>query len=157
MNKTSFCEREILICTLDEVRLGVDVSRVERVVRSVRLTPVPGATPNVEGVVRAGSRILPVVSLRSRFGLPPREISVTDYLVLIQSQWGALFLRVDDVEGLARLSPDEMVPLDEALFGQEAPEAAMGGAAGIILLQDADRLLPREEHERLNDMAGEAP
>ncbi len=149
--------RDVLICALDEVRLGLDVNGVERVVRAARLTPVPNPPPNVEGLLRVGSRIVPVVCLRKRLGLPAREISPADRLVLLQTGLGPLGLRVDEVEGVAGVSPDRVVALGEALFGKDPLEVFAGGDAGLILIQDTGRLLAESDRLRLSERTGEGP
>ncbi len=86
-------------------------------------TPVPGAPAYVAGLVQVRGRLVPVVDLRSRFGLPGVEHSLDHRVVVVQS--GAR------VAGLLVDSAREVVRIDPASF-QKPPELVEQQAGGFI-------------------------
>jgi purine-binding chemotaxis protein CheW len=109
-------------------------------------THVPGAPAYVAGLVQVRGRVVPVVDLRTRFGLPPTAHTLAHRVVVVQL--GAR------VAGLLVDSAREVVRLDEASF-QDAPELikqqAHGFVKGVVtvgdrlfLIVDVPRLIGEE-------------
>lgn len=109
-------------------------------------THVPGAPPYVAGLVQVRGRVVPVVDLRKRFGLPPAEHALAHRVVVVQLGTRVAGLLVD--------SARDVVQLDEASF-QEAPELIKHQASGFVtgvvtnkgrlfLIADVPRLIGEE-------------
>jgi purine-binding chemotaxis protein CheW len=71
--------------TLDAGRYALSLEVVERVVPALELTPLPTAPDIVQGVFNLHGRIVPVMNLRRRFGLPERAIELSDHLIVAQT------------------------------------------------------------------------
>jgi len=67
---------------LSSERYAIELQAVERVVRAVALTPLPGAPRAIRGVFSLQGRIVPVGDLRLRLGLPEREVAIEDQIVI---------------------------------------------------------------------------
>lgn len=63
------------LCTffIGEALLGIDVLRVQEVLRSQPVTPVPLAPPGIVGLINLRSQIVPVLQLATRLGLPESD------------------------------------------------------------------------------------
>jgi purine-binding chemotaxis protein CheW len=86
-------------------------------------THVPGAPPYVAGLVQVRGRVVPVVDLRKRFGLPPTDRELAHRVVVVQL--GAR------VAGLLVDSAREVMQLDETSF-RDAPELIKQQANGFV-------------------------
>jgi purine-binding chemotaxis protein CheW len=86
-------------------------------------TPVPGAPSFVAGLVQVRGRLVPVVDLRSRFGLPAAEHTLDNRVVVVQSGTRVAGLLVD--------SAREVIKLDPASF-EKPPELVEQQAGGFI-------------------------
>ena len=86
-------------------------------------THVPGAPPYVAGLVQIRSRLVPVVDLRARFGLPPIEHALDRRVIVVQA--GAR------VAGLFVDSAREVLQLDEAQF-EKPPELIEQQGHGFV-------------------------
>jgi purine-binding chemotaxis protein CheW len=109
-------------------------------------THVPGAPPYVAGLVQVRGRVVPVVDLRKRFGLPPTDHALEHRVVVVQVGTRVAGLLVD--------SAREVIHLDDASF-QSAPELikqqANGFVQGVVtvanrlfLIVDVPRLIGEE-------------
>ena len=109
-------------------------------------THVPGAPPYVAGLVQVRGRVVPVVDLRKRFGLPATEHELAHRIVVVQVGSRVAGLLVDAAR--------EVIQIDEASF-QDAPELvkqqANGFVAGVVtvagrlfLVADVPRLIGEE-------------
>ncbi|MEP6861508.1 MAG: chemotaxis protein CheW [Deltaproteobacteria bacterium] len=109
-------------------------------------THVPGAPAYVAGLVQVRGRLVPVVDLRTRFGLPPIEHSLDRRVVVVQNGTRVAGLLVD--------SAREVVQIDEAAY-EKPPEIIEEQASGFVngvatsaqrlfLLVDVPRIIGEE-------------
>jgi len=86
-------------------------------------THVPGAPSYVAGLVQVRGRVVPVVDLRARFGLPRIDHALAHRVVVVQLGTRVAGLLVD--------SAREVIQLDDASF-QDAPELIKQQANGFV-------------------------
>ena len=53
--------------------LGIDVHKVQEVMRTLEMTPVPLASPAVRGLINLRGQIVTAIDMRRRLGLPPHR------------------------------------------------------------------------------------
>lgn len=93
-------------------------AQTEQVLSDVRVTRVPLALSAFDGVVYMRSRLVPVLHVRKRLGLPPAGGADNVVLVRYEGEW--IGLRVDAVEDAG--DGEEPAPLDLArLLAHGAP------------------------------------
>jgi purine-binding chemotaxis protein CheW len=93
-------------CTflLDDLYLGVEVHKVQEVLRYQPMTPVPLAPPMVRGLINLRGQIVTAIDLRRRLGmpsLPPDELPMN---VVIRSGDSAVSLLVDEIGDVVEVS-----------------------------------------------------
>jgi purine-binding chemotaxis protein CheW len=146
-----------VIFTLDERLYAVRLPAVSRVMHAVEITPLPKAPPIVMGVINMGGRIIPVVNIRRRFGLPERELELSDRLIVARaSRRGAredegrlLALVADAVVGVLDLPVQETASAETILPGLERLEGVAKTDRGLVLIHDLGTFLSLEEEMAL--------
>ena len=101
---------------LDGLYFGIEVLKVQEVLRQQPTTPVPLAPPIVRGLINLRGQIVTAIDLRTRLGLPPRE-SGEPINVVIRSAEGAVSLLVDEIGDVLEVSPDQFERPPETLSG----------------------------------------
>lgn len=139
----------LLVFTLDEIRYGLPLSAVERVLRIVEITPLPQAPEIVQGIVNVEGRIVPVVDIRRRFKLPACAVRLSDQLVLARTSRRRLALRVDLAEGLTECAENEITSAGSLLPGLEYLRGVVKLEKGMVLIHDLDAFLSLDEEEAL--------
>jgi purine-binding chemotaxis protein CheW len=134
---------------LDSHRYALGLANVETVVRAVAITPLPKAPAIVLGLINARGRIVPVVSLRTRFRLPDREISLSDQIILARTARRGVALLVDSVCGLVEGRETEIVQAGMVVPGMQYVDGVIKQADGMALIHDLDTFLSLEEEEAL--------
>ena len=141
-----------LVFELDKQRYTLPVERVQRVLRVVAITPLPGAPEIVLGVVDVAGAVLPVIDLRRRFGLPSRQIRLSDHLVLADTGRRAVALLVDAATDVVDPRPEDVAQAQAFLPGLAHVGGALMLESGLVLIHDLDRLLSLDEEAALDSV-----
>src|SRR5438132_11351064 len=94
---------EVLIFEMDGERHGLPVADVQELLPALTIMPVPGAPPNIEGVINLRGVVVPVVDVRRRFGLPARPLAPSDHFIVIKASDRLMALHVDRALELAHV------------------------------------------------------
>ena len=86
---------------------GVPVLKVHDVFTPQSVTKVPRAVPEVGGVLNLRGRIVTVIDMRERLGLPPREAGAESMAVGVEYKGESYGLVIDSVGEVLRLKNDE--------------------------------------------------
>lgn len=136
--------------------LGLDLGAVVRIERAAAVTPLNGGPPCLMGALNHHGRILPVLDLRRRLGLPTRPLEPSDQFLLVRCGLRTVVVPVDRVEGLA--TPGPLTSPEEALGAPLKGLGLMASENGITVIQDPDRLLnPVEDAAFESALAGSQP
>lgn len=103
--------------------LGIDVTRVQEVIRSQSITRTPLAADEIRGLINLRGQIVLAFDLRRRLGLPAREDGVPPMNVVVRTHEGLVSLLVDRI--------GDVLDVDEDLF-EEPPETLQGDARELI-------------------------
>lgn len=105
-------------------------------------TRVPGSAPHVAGLVQVRGRVVPVLDVRARFGLPAVERGLDARIVVVRVGARQIGLLVDRAREVLRIPEDQFHPAPEVLGLQ---------AAGFVrdVAQVGERLLMRIDVEKI--------
>jgi len=106
-------------CTfyLDGLLFGVELKKVQEVVRSLEMTQVPLAPAVVSGLINLRGQIVTAIDLRRQLELPPRPAGATVVNVVVRSEDGAVSLLVDEIGDVVEVKEDTFEPPPETLRG----------------------------------------
>ncbi len=109
-------------------------------------TRVPGASVYVEGLVQVRGRVVPVIDLRARFGLPAAERGLDSRVVVVERGGRTVGLLADSAREIVKLDPGEFRPPPELVAEQSAHFVRAVARAGqrLIMLIDAGRVIGEE-------------
>jgi purine-binding chemotaxis protein CheW len=136
-----------LTFTLGRESYGVPVLAVREIIRLCPITPVATMPPHVRGVINLRGKVIPLVDLRLRFGLPAAEEHDRTCIVVAQVAAAAGGTRpygviVDGVEEVALFTTSDIEPAPD--FGAAVDARFITGmakaAGGVKILVDLDRI-----------------
>ena len=106
-------------CTfyLGDQYFGLDVLRVQEIVRHQPLTRVPLAHPMVRGLMNLRGQIVTAIDLRKRLDLPESEAGSEPVNVVIQTDDGAVSLLVDEIGDVLEVGEEQFERPPETLRG----------------------------------------
>jgi len=140
-----------LIVVLGNEGYGIAVLKVREIIRIQKITPVPQMPAYVKGVINLRGRVIPIVDLRVKFGLPA-EFTERTCIVVVQVKLDAeqavqMGLIVDTVEEVVILTPDVIEPTPD--FGARLSTEYILGMAkvkGVVkTLLEIDRVVAGDQ------------
>ncbi len=134
-------DRQYCTFYLDGRYFGIEVQKVQEVIRYQEMTRVPLAPPVVLGLINLRGQIVTALDLRRRLDLPERPADHMPVNVVVRTDDGAVSLLVDEIGDVLQVS--------EADF-ERSPETLRGAARDLIrgAYKLADRLLMILDTER---------
>ncbi len=140
---------QLLRFSIAGLQFALHLDSVHRVVRSVEVTPLPKAPESVLGVINIQGRIFPVFNIRKRFGIPDKEIDLTDQLIIASTIRRTVVLLVDSISGVLERSRQEITKAEKIIPGTEYIEGVTKFKNGMILIHDLDTFLSLDEEKDL--------
>ena len=123
-------------CTffLEGLFFGVEVEKVQEVIRYQEMTRVPLAPSVVGGLINLRGQIVTAVDMRRRLGLSERPKDQLPMNVVVRTEDGAVSLLVDEI--------GDVVEISEEAF-ERPPETLKGEARDLVhgVYKLRDRLL----------------
>ena len=140
-DKNSFCTFRV-----GPLKLGVEVHRVQEVIREQSMTHVPGATAQVDGLMNLRGQIVCALNLRRCLGVEPVDDEGEPRMnVVLQTAEQPVSLLVHEIGDVLVVDRDSFEPLPETLQG--VPRELIRGAfklnGELLLVLDTDIVLSR--------------
>ena len=139
-----------VIFTLDDQKFALPLSSVEKIARAAAVRPLPKSSDMILGVVNVQGRVIPVLDLKKRFGIPTREIAVTDHLIIARASTRTLALLVDTVQDILESDKRDITDQSAILDRMDYVGGVLQMEDGMVLINDLERLLSSEEAGELD-------
>jgi len=122
---------------------GIEIFKVREIIGMLPITPVPGSPPEMIGVINLRGKVIPVISIRTRFGMPLAEAHPHNVIIVVENRQGEIGIAVDRVAEVARFTEAETeAPPSYGLAVDTTCVAAIGKSQGRIrILLDIARVL----------------
>jgi len=113
-------------------------------------TLVPGAPAYVDGIVTVRGSVLPVVDLRTRFGLARTELTLDTRIIVTECEGRVVALRVDSAREVLKLDVEKHQPAPSVVSERSAGfvQAVHPLGKRLLLLIDLPKLLGEDSHDR---------
>jgi purine-binding chemotaxis protein CheW len=136
---------QLVVFGLDAQRYALPLASVERIVRAVEATLLPNAPAIVLGAINVAGRVLPLLNLRRRFGLPEREISPGDQFLIANTTRRTVALVVDEAQGVIEYPVTEIIRPAQIVPGLDQLQGVVRLDDGLVLIQDLEKCLSLDE------------
>jgi len=123
------------------------------------ITPVPNASPHVEGVVFSRGEVVPAVNLRLRFGFPKAAPTLSSRLIIVKIGQRRVGLIVDGAKEFRKIAADTIQPPHESITGLSGSYLAGIAKLGerVVLLLNMSEVIDNSGDEVLRPVTQGAP
>jgi purine-binding chemotaxis protein CheW len=122
---------------VDEALYALPAEAVVQMESYTGATFVPGASSFVAGIIQLRGRVVPVIDLRARFGLPPREPTLETRVVVGEHHDRTVALVADSAREVVRMTASQLAPpprlVEEGAKGFVKAVAQLGNRTVMVL------------------------
>jgi purine-binding chemotaxis protein CheW len=122
---------------------GIEVVKVQEVLRYLEMTAVPLAPDVIEGLINLRGQIVTAVDMRQRLDLPKRENHEKPMNMVVRAEEGAVSLLVDEIGDVVEVRQGAYESAPETLpkTQRELIEGVYKLDGRLLLVLDAERVL----------------
>jgi len=138
---------QFLTFNLGDELYGVDILRVQEIKGYTAVTKIPNTPPHVKGVLNLRGTIVPIVELRTKFGMPTIDYTAFTVIIVVVVRDKVMGLVVDSVSDVLNIDKKDIQPPPQ--FGAKVDVSFLNGIGKsgdkLVALLDMDRLLLDDE------------
>jgi len=124
---------------------GLDILRVQEIIRTQQLTRVPNLPGYIDGVINLRGKVIPVIRLRKRIGMESSDADKNTRIVVVEVHGHTIGFVVDSVSQVIRLSADVVEPAPRLGKCENDYVSGVGKIDGrMLLLLDIEKVMNEE-------------
>ena len=143
-----------IIFRVNEGEYGLDVSQVNAIETLSDVVPVPNAANHILGIMNLRGEVLPVYSLRTKFGLQEVPMDEQTKVIITKSNDITIAFKVDEVREIIECNDAKLTDFPSIARSQDTAyvDRVANHNGRLILLLDQDKLLKEGEAEAISQL-----
>lgn len=141
---------------LADEEYGVEVLKVREIIRMPTITKMPNTPQHVEGIINLRGKVIPIISMRKRFGLMESENSGHTRIIIMDVVGTLTGFIVDAVSEVIRIHSSEIQPPPSMIMsggiGREFITGVFNHADRLLIIMDVDRMFSDDERDSFDGM-----
>jgi purine-binding chemotaxis protein CheW len=136
---------------------GLEILKVHEIIGMLPITRVPRTPEFIRGVINLRGKVIPIVDLRRKFGMPHQAEAPETCIIVVQVKGVSIGVVVDKVSEVANIGDAEIEPAPS--FGADVPTDFLLGLGKsndrVRLLLDIDRVLSSTDLHQVDAVRNE--
>lgn len=150
-------ELKYVVFQLGEQRYGMSLMRISGIEKDYHIIPVPNAPEGISGIINLRGSVLPVYSLRERFGMDKRIDNPEKSLLITYSSGTMLAYEVDMVEDIEEMRQEDINEMPHVASSEETAfmDKVLHIGKDIVIAINVDKVLSEDAREMVNQLIEE--
>src|SRR3954471_9302030 len=132
---------------LDNEDYAIAITKIQEIILMKPITRIPQVPDFIEGLINLRGSVIPIVNLRKRFGLAPRELDDETRTIVVNVHDKTVGCIVDAVTQVMRINRDQVQPPPLGVLAVN--HRYLAGLAKLddrlLIILDIDKLFEAEE------------
>lgn len=132
---------------------GVDISIVRGIEKVLFVVPVPNTNPIIKGIINLRGDIIPICSLRRKFGQPDAVYTEDTKFIIVKTERLLIGLEVDSVGEIQNVEESQIFEMPKVLQTEDTSYYSniinMNGR--LIVMLNINQLMNAEEFDALEE------
>lgn len=148
--------KQVLFC-IGEETYGVEVTHVKGIEKYLNMVPIPNAPSYIEGIINLRGDIIPIISMRVKFGLPKKDVTEDTKLIIVKSKDVLIGVEVDSVQEIVEIAEEDISQPPVIIKNEKTSyiDKVAHVNDGLVILLDLDGILSNQEQESLQQLLKE--
>jgi len=144
-------EKQYVVFKLDNEEYAVDIMKVKEISEYMECTKIPNAPSFIKGIINYRGSVVPVISLREKFDMPPANITPNSRIIIFVLNKKQVGLLVDDASQVLPIDYENIEDVPNIIM--ELDNKFIDGIGKIknrmMIILNLDNLLNDEEKKRI--------
>lgn len=142
-----------IVFKLDNELYGFDISRVQGIEKEQQVVRVPNTAAYIKGIMNLRGHVVPVYSLRKKFGMPEGTSKDVQYVIVNVNRMLIAF-EVDGVDEIHNIDNQNIHNVPSIVTNEDTRyfDKVLKTDKGLVITVDVDKLLTDEELGQIEQM-----
>lgn len=147
-------ELKYVVFQLGEQRYGMSLAHISGIEKDYHVIPVPNAPKGISGIINLRGAVVPVYSLRERFGMDTHIDNSEKSLLITHSDGIILAYEVDAVEDIEEMKPDNINEMPHVASSEETAfmDQVLHIGKDIVIAINVDKVLSENARNMVNQL-----
>lgn len=143
-----------VIFKLGDEEFGLDIMNVNAIEKHTDIVRVPNSSKFIMGIINLRGDVIPVYSLRIKFGLPTREVDENTKLIITKSNGMLIAFEVDSVAEILEINEKDISPAPNIVknIDNNYIDQVANIKGRMIILLDLNNIITSSEKENLEKL-----
>jgi purine-binding chemotaxis protein CheW len=139
---------------LENEEFAVNILNIQGINRMVEITKIPNSPEFVEGIINLRGKVIPIVDLRKRLGMPQKEYDNETRFIVVEFSKRVIGFVVDSVHEVLRINKNIIEPPPKMVAGIETDYITAVGKLDdrLLILLDLEKVLSLDQKDVLNEI-----
>ncbi|WMW25557.1 chemotaxis protein CheW [Methanolobus sediminis] len=147
---------QMVVFQLGGEEFGVEIMKVQEIIRMPEITQIPQSPEFVEGVINLRGRIIVVINLDKRFNLASKEVDSHSRIIVVEIGENVVGMIVDSVNEVLRIPKSSVEPAPELVTSSISREYITGVGKiddRLLILLDLAKVMNKKEVAEIANLA----
>lgn len=147
-------ELKYVVFQLGDQRYGMNLMRINGIEKDYSIIPVPNAPEGISGIINLRGSVVPVYSLRERFGMDSRIDNPEKSLLVTYSSGTMMAYEVDAVEEIEEMRPENINEMPYVASNDETAfmDQVLHIGNDIVIAINVDKVLSEDAMSMVNQL-----
>ncbi len=139
------------IFMLGEEEYGMDIMEVNIIEKFMAIEPVASFPKNLKGIIKLRGDVIPVYSLRRKFGMEDLEVSDDTRFIITTSNGILMAYEIDKMSEIVQFEEGQVFDVPPVVQGKDTSYMKSVANIGdrLIIVLDHDGILSEEEQNKI--------
>lgn len=146
---------QLVSFNIGEEEFGVDILKVQEINRMVEITRVPNSPDYVEGVINLRGKVIPIIYMRKRLGMPPKPLDKDTRIIVVEIDKKVIGFIVDSVNEVLRIHKSITEPPPSMVAGIDSDFITSIAKLEdrLLIMLDLEKILTKSEVEEIKKIS----
>lgn len=146
---------QLVSFNIGEEEFGVDILRVQEINRMVEITRVPNSPDYVEGVINLRGKVIPIIYMRKRIGMPAKPLDKDTRIIVVEIEKKVIGFIVDSVNEVLRINKSITEPPPTMVAGIDSDFITSIAKLEdrLLILLDLEKILTKSEVDEIKKIS----
>ncbi len=146
---------QLVSFNIGDEEFGVDILKVQEINRMVEITRVPNSPDYVEGVINLRGKVIPIIYMRKRLGMPAKPLDKDTRIIVVEIDKKVIGFIVDSVNEVLRINKSITEPPPSMVAGIDSDfiTAIAKLEDRLLILLDLEKILTKSEVDEIKKVS----